>query len=122
MAAQVSGTRSFLLGALFLLALGTLAYYTLFLTNINWFKPTYDLQIHFPELNGLREGDAVLVAGMRWGRIKSMEFDPEQPNDKRITVIATLEKPLVLREGFKIEIEDATLLGGRNLAIDPGPA
>jgi phospholipid/cholesterol/gamma-HCH transport system substrate-binding protein len=122
MAAKVTGTRTFLLGLLFLVALGTLAYYTLFLTNINWFKQTYDLQVHFPELNGLKEGDPVLVAGMRWGRIKSMELDFDQPNDKRITVIATLEKPLTLRENYKIEIEDTTLLGGRNLSIDPGPA
>jgi phospholipid/cholesterol/gamma-HCH transport system substrate-binding protein len=122
MSAQTNSTRTFLLGLLFLVGLGTLGYYTLFLTNIGWFKQTYDMQVHFQDLNGLREGDSVLVAGMRWGRIKSMEFDPEQPADKRITVIATLEKPLQLREGASIQIEDATLLGGRNLAIDPGPA
>lgn len=122
MTAQASGARTFLLGALFLVALGTLGYYTLFLTNINWFKKTYDIQVHFPELNDLREGDAVLVAGMRWGRIKSMEFNPENPIETRITVIATLEKPLTLRKDYKIQIEDTTLLGGRNLSIDPGPA
>lgn len=122
MSSQNTGSRTFALGALFLAALCVLGYYTLFLTDISWFKKTYDLQIHFQNLKGLREGDAVLVAGMRWGRIKSMEFDPEQPIDKRITVIATLEKPLQLREGAKIQIEDATLLGGRNLSIDPGPA
>jgi len=117
-----SNTRTFVLGAVFLAALGILGYYTLFLTNISWFKKTWDLQVHFEDLNGLREGDSVLVAGMRWGRIKSMEFDPEAPIDKRITVICTLEKPLPLREGATIQIVDATLLGGRNLEIDPGPA
>lgn len=122
MPSQSTGSRTLALGALFLVALCVLGYYTLFLTNISWFKPTYDLQIHFQDLNGLREGDSVLVAGMRWGRIKSMEFDPEAPVDKRITVIATLEKPLPLREGAKIMIEDSTLLGGKNLSIDPGPA
>jgi phospholipid/cholesterol/gamma-HCH transport system substrate-binding protein len=69
----------------------------------------------------LREGDSVLVAGVRWGRIKTMTFDPTAPNDRRITVTAVLDDPLVLREGFEIRIEDATLLGGRNLSIDPGP-
>ena len=98
MPSQSTGSRTLALGALFLVALCVLGYYTLFLTNISWFKPTYDLQIHFQDLNGLREGDSVLVAGMRWGRIKSMEFDPEAPVDKRITVIATLEKPLPLRD------------------------
>lgn len=122
MSSQNTGTRTFLLGALFLAALCVLGWYTLFMTDINWFKKTYELQIHFEELNGLREGDSVHVAGMRWGRIKSMEFDQDQTVDKRITVIAVLDKPLVLREGATIQIEDATLLGGRNLSIDPGPA
>jgi len=117
-----SNARTLLLGGVFLVALSILGYYTLFLTDINWFKKTYELQVHFANLNGLREGDAVHVAGMRWGRIKSMEFDPDAPVDKRITVIAVLEKPLQLREGALIQIEDATLLGGRNLSIDPGPA
>lgn len=118
----MSNSRNFLVGLFFLIALLVLGYYTLFLTDASWFKQTYDLQVHFENLNGLREGDAVQVAGMRWGRVKDLAFDPEAPQDKRITVIAELEKPLVLREGFKIEIEDATLLGGRLLTVDPGPA
>lgn len=119
----MSNSRNFLVGLFFLIALLVLGYYTLFLTDASWFKQTYELQVHFENLNGLREGDAVQVAGMRWGRVKDLSFDPEAPTqDKRITVIAELEKPLVLREGFKIEIEDATLLGGRLLAVDPGPA
>lgn len=122
MSTQTTGTRTFLLGLLFLVALCTLGYYTLFLTNINWFKQTYDLQIHFPELNGLREGDSVLVAGMRFGRVSRIDVDFTQPIDKRLTVIATLERPLEVREDSKIEIAEATLLGGRNLSIEPGSA
>ncbi len=115
-------SRSFVLGLFFLAALGVLGYYTLFLTNFTLFKETPLLIVHFQRTNGLREGDAVLVAGMRWGRVQKLTYDPKAPEERRVTVLASLNDPLELREGFSITIEDATLLGGRNLAIDPGPA
>ncbi len=113
--------RSVLIGLFFLVALSVLGYYTLFLTNFTLFKELPELTVQFSQANGLREGDSVLVAGVRWGRVKTMTFDPSAPNDRRITVTALLDDPLQLREGFSIRIEDATLLGGRNLTIDPGP-
>lgn len=114
--------RSVLLGSFFLVTLCVLGYYTLFLTNFTLFRTEHLMTVRFAETNGLREGDSVLVAGMRWGQVKQLDFDPDAANDRRITVTARLNKPLVLRNNFKIQIEDATLLGGRNLSIDPGPA
>ena len=65
----------------------------------------------------------VLVAGMRWGRVKKLTFDPTVADKtKRVTVTAVLNDELQLRDGFTIEIRDSTLLGGHQLAIDPGPA
>lgn len=118
----MSSNRSLLLGLFFLISLSVLAYYTLFLTDFTLFREQPELRVHFSQTNGLREGDAVLVAGMRWGRVKKLTFDPTAPIDRRIVVLASLNEPLPLREGFVIKIEDATLLGGRNLSIDPGPA
>jgi len=118
----MSTSRSFLLGLFFLGALGVLGYYTLFLTNFTLFHAQPEIVVHFERTNGLREGDAVLVAGMRWGRVKSLSYDPSAPEERRVTVVASLNEPLELRVGAKLAIEDATLLGGRNLTIDPGPA
>ena len=115
-------TRPVLIGFFFLLTLSVLGYYTLFLTDFSLFGKQAELVVHFSETNGLREGDSVLVAGLRWGRVSHMSFDPTAPRDRRITVTAKLNEELVLREGFVIQIEDATLLGGRILSIDPGPA
>jgi hypothetical protein len=120
----MNANRTVLLGLFFLVALGVLGYFTLFKTDFTLFGfgQKSELVVRFSQTNGLREGDSVLVAGMRWGKIKSLEYDPSMPNDRRITVTATLKEPLVLRRGFMIKIEDATLLGGKNLTIDPGPA
>lgn len=114
--------RATLLGLFFLATLGVLGYYTLFKSDFTLFGKQTELTVKFSETNGLRQGDSVLVAGMRWGKVKSLEYDPGATNDRRITVVANLNEELVLREGFTIKIEDATLLGGKNLAIDPGPA
>lgn len=118
----MTSQRTILLGLFFLLTLGILGYYTLFLTEFTPFKDRPELRVYFSETNGLREGDSVLVAGMRWGRVKKMTFDPEAPEEKRIVLTAALSEPLALREGATIEIRDATLLGGKNVWIDPGPA
>jgi phospholipid/cholesterol/gamma-HCH transport system substrate-binding protein len=114
--------RSILLGLFFLITLGVLGYFTLFMKDFNVFRDPARMSVHFSGTNGLREGDSVLVAGMRWGRVERLDFDPTAPNDRRILVRLTLNQPLALREGFQIRIEDATLLGGKNLSIDPGPA
>lgn len=118
----MSGNRSVILGLFFLVTLAILAYYTLFLTDFTLFRDRPEITVHFSETNGLREGDGVLVAGMRWGRIKNLTFDPQAPIETRVTVTAALNEKLPLRAGFSIQIKDATLLGGRNLSIDPGPA
>lgn len=118
----MSSQRTVLLGLFLLATLGILGYYTLFLTEFTPFKDRPELRAYFSETNGLREGDPVLVAGMRWGRVKKMTFDPSAPEEKRIVLTASLNEPLALREGATIEIRDATLLGGKNVWIDPGPA
>lgn len=114
-------SRTVLLGLFFLTALGVLGYYTLFQSGLNIFGKKAELVVYFAQTNGLREGDSVHVAGMRWGKVKSLDYDSSAPNERRIKVVATLKEAIVLREGFTIEIEDATLLGGKNLSIDPGP-
>ena len=39
-----------------------------------------------------------------------------------MTATLVLEKEIELRRGYSIVIEDATVLGGKQVAIDPGPA
>jgi phospholipid/cholesterol/gamma-HCH transport system substrate-binding protein len=114
-------TRQLLLGAFFVIVLGILGAYTLFLTDFSLFKDRPEIVVHFPEANDLQKGDSVLVAGIRHGRVKQTAYDPEAPLERRITVTVSLDEPLVLREGYEIHIEAATVLGGKHLYIDPGP-
>ena len=63
--------RQFLLGIFFLAALSVLAFYTLFLTDFTLFSQPERETVYFPSAHGLREGDPVLVAGLRVGRVAS---------------------------------------------------
>lgn len=118
----MTSTRQMLLGAFFVIVLGILGYYTLFLTDFSLFGKEHRVVVHFPDANGLREGDAVLVAGLRQGRVQTLVFDPTAPRDRRITVTLKMDEVLSLRQGFTIAIQDSTLLGGKVVLVDPGPA
>jgi phospholipid/cholesterol/gamma-HCH transport system substrate-binding protein len=113
--------RQLALGVFFLAVLALLAYYTLFWTDFRLFGETHRAVVHFPEANGLRQGDTVLVAGVRAGRVLSLAYDPRADEQRRITIELSFEQPPMLREGATIEIEDSTLLGGKQVRIDPGP-
>jgi len=112
--------RQLILGLFFLAAFSILAAYTLFLSDISWFGDDQELVVEFPEAKNLRIGDAVLVAGMRVGRVTDMTFDPDAAPDRRIAVVLTIQEGIVLREDYAIVIEETTLLGGRNVNIDTG--
>jgi phospholipid/cholesterol/gamma-HCH transport system substrate-binding protein len=117
-----SSSRHLVLGLFFVAVLLVLGYYTLFLTDFKLFGETHERTVQFSEANGLRRGDTVLVAGIRQGRVKDLAFDPAAPVERRVTVTLLLDQDLALRDGFTIQIEDATLLGGKQISVDPGPA
>ena len=114
-------SNHFLLGLLVLICLGVLGFFTIGKSDFRLFGDAQTIVVQFPEADGLREGDSVLVAGVRWGKVTTIEFHPEEKDlMRRITVLVSLDSPIDLREGHEIEIRDATLLGGKRLTIDPG--
>jgi len=118
----MSTKQQTLLGLLAIAAIGVLGFYTLFLTDVNLFGQPVQLVVEFEDANGLREGDAVLVAGLRVGRVKALTFDARAPQEKRITVLLNLDQEVPLFEDYAVVIEESTLLGGRNVSILPGQA
>ena len=117
----MSGRKHLLLGVFVVVVIALLGYFTVFLREFSFFKDRPHLTVYFENARGLRVGDAVLVAGVRWGRIEGIVYHPEAERDKRITIDLRLDEPIDLREGAEIRIEDATVLGGRQVTIDPGP-
>lgn len=116
----MTSRRHLMLGLFFLVTLSVLAGYTLFLTDFDPFGDQQEMVVYFEDANGLREGNSVLVAGIRAGRVKTLTYDPEAPDERRVEAVLLMEHVLELHDDFSIEIEDATLLGGKQIAIDPG--
>jgi phospholipid/cholesterol/gamma-HCH transport system substrate-binding protein len=113
--------RHALLGLFFFGVIGILGYFTLFKTDFQLFGERHALTVHFNRAAGLRAGDPVLVAGVRWGQVARLDFDPDSGDPReRITVELTLHAPVKLFSDHRIVVEDATVLGGKNLIIEPG--
>jgi phospholipid/cholesterol/gamma-HCH transport system substrate-binding protein len=117
----MNSTRQLLLGGFFVVVFALLGVYTLFLTDFSLFREQNELVVHFSEAGGLRSGDSVLVAGIREGRVRTLAYDPEAPTERRVTVTLLMDTAVALRTGYDIAIEEATVLGGKQVSIDPGP-
>ena len=119
----MSSKQQTLLGLLGVVAMVMLGYYTLFLNDVNFFGTVIKMRVQFPLANELRKGDAVFVAGIRVGRVKTIDFNAyAEKQEQRVTVLIHLDEVVPLFEDYVITIEESTLLGGRNVSISPGLA
>ncbi len=111
--------RDFLLGLFFFGTIAALIYYTVILTGFSFGEKSF-LDVSFPNANGLKEGDAVLISGHQAGAVRTVAFREDFPQEERILVSLELDAPLQLRQGYQILISEFTMLGGRVIEIDPG--
>ena len=112
--------RQALLGMFFVLVFGILGWFTLFEGDVSFFREKIALSVFFEDGGGLRQGDPVLVAGLRWGQVADVVYDPEKPRPERVMVVLSLDQPIHLFGNHEIVIEDSTVLGGKQLIVDPG--
>lgn len=113
-------SRDFTLGLVFFGGLALLLYYTVVLTGFS-LKEKILLQAYFPDARGLKNGDAVLVAGRPIGAVREVEYYDDRPFATRIGVSMEFEEVPKLHEGYSMRISEFTVLGGRVVEIDPGP-
>ncbi|MEO2160992.1 MAG: MlaD family protein, partial [bacterium] len=112
--------RHVLLGIFFVSIIALLAWFTLFKTDFSLLAERKQWSVRFAEAGGLRKGDSVLVAGMRWGRVEALTFDSSAGPEERVVVNLSLDRPVDLYPDYAIRIESATVLGGMQLSIEPG--
>ncbi len=96
-----------------LIALGV---FTIVLSRDSIFRKNYQKEFVFSEISGLREGDNVYLRGMNIGRVKQTTLE-----DRQVHVYVTLDVPVQLRRGYRIEVVNASMLGGKYLKIYEGP-
>jgi ABC-type transporter Mla subunit MlaD len=110
--------RDTLLGLVFFGTLGLLLWATINLTDLS-FGRVPPLTVFFQDARGLRTGDAVLVLGKRIGKVGDVKFRADR-QALRIQVVLRLDEEIVLGIDYKIEIQDSSVLGGKQVQIDPG--
>lgn len=115
-----SARRDFVLGLVFFGAIALLLYYTIVLTGFSFSDKVY-MTAYFPNANGLKEGDSVLVAGRKTGTVREVSLHGDRPEDRRIGVRMEFTEPPVLHDGYFLRIAEFTVLGGRVVHIEPGP-
>ncbi len=118
---QNSTRRDFLLGMVFFGALTMLLYYTIVLTGFS-LDDKFFLNASFANASGLKEGDAVLIAGRPTGKVREVSYHDGSPDAERIGVRMEFNEPVTLHQGYGLRISEFTVLGGRVVEIDPGPA
>jgi len=109
-------TIEIMVGLFMFIVLIALGIFTIVLSQENLFRKTYPYEFVFSEIGGLREGDNVFLRGMNIGRVSQTDLQ-----DSHVRVYVALDVPLHLRHGYKIDVVDASMLGGKNLKIYEGP-
>lgn len=112
-------------GILILVALGLLATFIVVMGGLS-FEPTYRVNVHFTNPGGLKASAPVRLAGMRVGKVASIEFrgsDPQAVADNTlIRVVAELERQYQpsIHEDSKWFVSTQGVLGEYFLAVEPG--
>jgi phospholipid/cholesterol/gamma-HCH transport system substrate-binding protein len=109
-------TIEILVGLFIFVVLMALGVFTIVLSQKSLLKKSHDYEFVFSEIGGLREGDNVYLRGMNVGRVTQTDLQ-----DSHVRVYVALDVEIELRHGYKIDVVDSSMLGGKNLKIYEGP-
>jgi len=106
-----------LVGILLLCSIAVLVYMSLHLGQVGFSKSAgYAVQAEFTNAGGLQDGAAVELAGVKIGRVETVQLTP----DYRAHVTIHLKPTIVLKEDAKAAIKSVGLIGERYVEILPG--
>jgi phospholipid/cholesterol/gamma-HCH transport system substrate-binding protein len=87
----------------------------IYLRGIDLRSKEYALRVFYRNVNGLKEGDVVTVAGLSIGRVESMAL-----TDRRIAVNLSLQTKVQLPRDSRALLKSETIMGGKFIEITPG--
>lgn len=104
-----------MVGAFLFMALLALGFFTIVLSQENWFKTSYKLEVVFDDVTGLVKGDKVFVHGVDVGRVKQLTITADG-----VRALLTLQQEIKLRDNYRIRVLSSSVLGGKYVDIDEG--
>ena len=79
-------------------------------------RNTYDIKVHFEDVEGLRVGDPVLVFGIEKGQVKSLHIERDH-----VLVVLAMHQDIVLPEDTEISIRAVSYIGAdKYVKVTPG--
>ena len=110
--------RDSLLGLVFFGTLAFLLWATINLTDMSMGKVP-PLEVFFADAGGAQVGTSVLVLGKKVGKVGAIDvIYAREQNPVRMQLL--LQEAVPLTDKMRIEVQDAGVLGGKQIFIDPG--
>jgi len=110
-------TAELVVGAFVFLVLLMLGLFTIVIGKQNLFQKTYEMSVYFEDVRGLKDGEAVLLRGMKVGIVDDLVIDSER---NLVEVRLLLKEPITLYSDYSVEVVSASMLGGKNVIINQG--
>lgn len=113
-------------GGLFLLSLVFLVGFVWYLGVLNPFASSYDVRVGYNYAGGVEVGSPVRVMGIKVGKVKAIEFAPEQKTasgeEVKLTVVLSISREAwsTVRSDSKFFINLAGVIGEKFVEVSPG--
>ena len=112
-----TATVEVMVGMLVFCILVLLGVFTILLSEDSIFAKKYPISIYFNSVSGLREGDNVLLRGVKVGVVKEIEVV-----NHGVLLQFSTEQPIELYDDYRISIQSSSALGGKYLNVYEGSA
>jgi len=86
-----------------------------YLRGIDLRSKQYELKVFYRNVNGLKEGDVVSVAGLAIGRVESMSLA-----GRGINVVLSIQTKVHLPKDSRAILKSESIMGGKFIEIAPG--
>ncbi len=87
-----------------------------FSKGMSFFRPTYKILLHAPNVGGLKMRAAVLMAGVQVGTVSDVRL---KPDGKSVTIDLTIYQQYVIYKDAEFRIQQSGFLGDQYVAIKP---
>jgi len=108
-------TMEMIVGAFMFIVIFALGYFTILLGADKILKDSYEYEVVFKDVMGLRKGDNVVVRGMPVGTVHELELHADW-----VRATLSLEQPIVIHDDYRVRVVSTSVLGGNNLLIETG--
>jgi phospholipid/cholesterol/gamma-HCH transport system substrate-binding protein len=111
-------TVEIVVGAFVFAVLLVLAMFSIAIGKSNLFRETYPLTVWFPDVGGLKDGENVLMRGLKVGIVKKIQISDS--GEGGVDVLLQLDREVALHEDYRVEAVSSSMLGGMRVNLHEG--